>query len=105
MAAGVWIAQCLCPDRHCILAAAGVAEGRAEAAAIERTLRDNVAGLLARRVLNPWCGLCRAPITSWAYELGRTRWRTMAEAKLALEEAERKQRLTAALLGEPAGRA
>lgn len=97
----VWIAQCLCPQRHCIMAAAGEA---ADADAADQTvgteLREQVAALLQSGAVNPWCGLCRSPVESWHYELGRTPFRSLAEAMPALRQEEEKQRLTAAVLGD-----
>jgi hypothetical protein len=99
----VWIAQCLCPQRHCILATAGEAQDqdRREAKAkIEGPLHERVAAELAAGVLNPWCDLCRSPATSWTYELGRTRFRTMAQAKPELEKLEHEMSVARALLGD-----
>jgi hypothetical protein len=36
----VWICQCLCPDRHCILATADEAENEDEASRLIRTRGD-----------------------------------------------------------------
>jgi hypothetical protein len=97
----VWIAQCLCPQRHCIMAAADEAESQTIA---ERTvlaeLRRKVADMLADNVLNPWCGLCRAPHSTWRYEVGRTSFATLPEALPSLLEKEAEQRTTAARLGD-----
>jgi hypothetical protein len=95
----VWIAQCLCPQRHAIIATAGEAEGRAGAERyVVGPLKFRVASLLRAKTLNPWCGICRAQARTWRYELARTAFATMAEAMPALKENEDKQRLTAALL-------
>jgi hypothetical protein len=91
----VWIAQCLCPARHCILASAGVAEDDAGAEFfVTGPLRQAVDDALRSGVLNPWCGLCQAGADSWRYEAGRTRFRTMDEAMPTLWE-EAKQALAA----------
>lgn len=77
----VWICQCLCPDRHAMLAIAGEADSEAEAqAAIRTTLRRNVIELLRIGALNPWCAICGAHRATWRYELARTRYATMEEA-------------------------
>jgi hypothetical protein len=96
----VWIAQCLCPVRHAVFATAGEADSRAEAEEkVEAGLRNNVAALLQSGEVNRWCGLCHAPAASWHYELARTRFRSMAEARPKLKETELQNRLAAALWG------
>jgi hypothetical protein len=102
----VWIAQCLCPDRHCIVASAGVAES-AEAAerALVGMLRAAIAGALRIEAINPWCGICNAASETWHYEVKRTPFRTMAEATPALQDMERRQRQTRDVFGDmPRGR-
>jgi hypothetical protein len=76
---GIWLAQCLCPDRHAILAAAGEAVDEQDATRLIFTVQTAVKDML-RSELNPWCGLCHAPAESWRYEVGRTRFRTMEAA-------------------------
>jgi hypothetical protein len=88
----VWIAQCLCPQRHAILAASSEAEDRQ--AAEERCLkplREQVTRMIGSGTINPWCGLCRAPLESWRYEVGRTRFASMQEAEPAMRQSEREQ--------------
>jgi hypothetical protein len=98
----VWIAQCLCPQRHCILSAAGEADSEADAVQnVEAPLREQIADALQSTVLNPWCGLCRAPSDEWFYDLGRTGWRTLDEAIPAMKEFERQQTATAAAWRKP----
>ena len=78
----VWICQCLCPARHAI--AAGFEEAPDVVAALERVerpLRAEVMRMVAEQMLNPWCGLCRAPSTSWIFETLPTRYATMQEAR------------------------
>lgn len=66
----VWIAQCLCPQRHCICAIAGEAVDVSDAQrAILAQLQEQVADLIAKRLFNPWCGLCHAPASEWKYEV------------------------------------
>ena len=94
----VWITQCLCPDRHCIVANAGEAGDANEADwLIGRPLRATVTDMLTRNVLNPWCGLCHAPKDSWRYETRRTRFATMAEAMPVLRQAEAEMAVTNAV--------
>lgn len=96
----VWIAQCLCgPNRHAIAALAGEAEDDVDAAAfLLPKLRAGVAELLQSSI-NPWCGICGAEQASWRYEVGRTGFRTLAEAAPHLAAAEAANRAVAALFG------
>lgn len=87
----VWLAQCLCPERHAILAAAREAEGRLHAVAIVSSLRETIETMIAAGEINPWCGLCYARSDTWHYELGRTRFTTMQEAEPEMRKAERNQ--------------
>ena len=96
----VWIAQCLCGGgRHAILAAAGEADGPRAAKVVLELLRDQVADLLAGRLLNPWCALCNSPAGEWRYEVRPTRFATMEEAEPELRKSEGDQIITNALLG------
>lgn len=97
--ARVFLAQCLCgPGRHAILAAASD-DPDAESELID-TLRGQVAELVAARLLNRWCALCKSPESAWTYEVGRTRWTTLAEAEPELRKSEADQIMTNALLGD-----
>lgn len=97
----VWIAQCLCPNRHTIVAAAGDASGVTDAqTAVLEPLREQVTKLLIANVLNPWCGLCHAPASAWTYEVRRTAFATMDEAEPALRQLQAEQIVTAALWGD-----
>lgn len=97
----VWIAQCLCPQRHAILAAADEADDREAAETIVLSpLRAGLAALMAAGTVNPWCGLCKAASETWSYELDRTRFATMAQAIPELRRCEAGQALTRAIFGE-----
>jgi hypothetical protein len=96
----VWMAQCLCPQRHAIGAVGGEFASQAEAAAkLLPALRDSIAGLLAEGS-NPWCGLCGAAQAEWKHELARTRFRTMQEALPEMRRLEAEQMAVAALFGD-----
>jgi hypothetical protein len=87
----VWIAQCLCgPNRHTIIALTDEFDDPAGAEALTRQLRASTAKIVRGGVLNPWCGICGSLEDAWRYELGRTRFRTLQEARpeLARTEAE-----------------
>jgi hypothetical protein len=97
----VWIAQCLCPQRHAILAAAAVAEDEADAQeTIVKPLRTQITDLVRIGALNPWCGLCHAPIDDWRYEVGRTPFRSMEEGTSSLRQSEREQAATRQAFGD-----
>lgn len=85
----VWLCQCLCPDRHCIMATAGEAYTEADAVSLVRApLRRKVGELLGGALLNPWCALCGANRATWRYELRRTKFATMENAMPELLVAE-----------------
>jgi hypothetical protein len=88
---GVWIVQCLCPRRHCIMAVA-YEPGSMDHAAAEGALREAVARAIAGGLLNPWCALCGS--RDFGYSAGRTPYRTIAEARAPLAELERRQEAT-----------
>lgn len=97
----VWIAQCLCPDRHCIIAVAGEADDEARARnVVLRGLRLSVREALRQQTIHPWCSLCGATKSSWRYEVGQTSFKSMDEAVPHLGAAEREQAVTNALFGD-----
>jgi hypothetical protein len=87
----VFIVQCLCPARHCIMATALEAESAEQCTDAGKLLLETLDGAIARKLLNGWCELCRAPREKWHLETGRTPWGTMAEAKPHLEASQREQ--------------
>jgi hypothetical protein len=102
----VWIAQCLCPRRHAIIAAAGEAEDEATAAElVAKPLREQLDELLAEGIFNPWCGICRAPSETWRHELRRSRFASMEEAAPELWRLQLEQAVARAVLGGAEGRA
>jgi hypothetical protein len=88
----VLLAQVLCPSRHCIVA---VAAGEISDAEMTARLKHAVAVGLRVGAMNPWCGLCGAPVDSWVYEVARTPFTSMEEAAPALKAEEAKQLETA----------
>jgi hypothetical protein len=97
----IWIAQALCsPARHCILAAAGMADGKADAdSAIAAPLQATISQLLKDGEINPWCGICGSPFEQWFVEVGRTRFRSAEEAKPSLAELQERNRAGRDALG------
>lgn len=96
----VWLAQCLCPQRHSILAAADEAEDEAEAEdKLMEILRVQIKRMIGSGTIDPKCGLCGAPAESWGYELGRTRFTSMPEAEPELRQSEREQAVIRRLFG------
>ena len=87
----VRIVQCLCPDRHCMTAMAYQTEDGAPKPEIAQKLKAAVADLLERKVVHPWCALCRAPASSFFYEDKPTIFRTMEEAMPSLLEGQKRQ--------------
>ena len=81
----VWVCQCLCPSRHCIMAAAAEAETEADAETLTRApLRREIVQLLKSGAMNPWCALCNANRSTWRYEVRRTTFATMDDAASSL---------------------
>lgn|SRR5262245_9786990 len=93
----VRLCQCLCPQRHCIVAVAyTLAEMSDEQAIGDLTERLN--RLLDSKAMNPWCGLCQAPRNKWHYEVGITRFASMEEAAPVLKASQSAQLATAEFL-------
>ena len=90
----VYLVQCLCPSRHCIMASPTVLPAQAaesEQETAKEPLRTLLTEAINGRLINPWCELCKAPAKDWRYEIGRTKWETLEEAMPHLREEERKQ--------------
>lgn len=97
----VYLAQCLCPLRHAMMASSGEAIDRDDAEAeVLQPLRRAIAVLLQTKVMNPWCAICNAAPHSWTYELRRTRWRTMAQAEPHLRTLEQQNLAINAVYGD-----
>ena len=101
----VWMSQCLCPQRHAILAGAGMAdEADMAIEAVEKPLRESVEHMLRISEINPWCGLCHARADTWHYETEPTKYRTMWEATEPLRRAEAANIAAGLTIGELARR-
>lgn len=96
----VRLVQLLCgPKRHAIMAMAyqdGITRTGEQTGNVLLTpetatdvLRGMIAGLLRRRAMNPWCGVCGAVADkTWVYEDGLTKFVTIEEATPALRQTE-----------------
>lgn len=93
----IHIIQCLCPQRHCVLA---VAYDDAKTTGKEALELFQSAVLMAVEGagLNPWCGLCQSQ--DWFYEDGVTRFTTLEEAKPFLKQCEADQLASRAIIDE-----
>lgn len=101
MSQRVWIAQCLCPGRHCIMASAGEADGRRAAEVdILAPVKTAIAYALAHELVNPWCAMCNAKADTWQFELGRTSFVTLEAARPVLEWLQAEQLISNAMFGD-----
>jgi hypothetical protein len=82
----VYIAQLLCPQRHLILVLADEFDTAEAAERLRKPLKQIYEWLVAQKQINPVCALCQS--NDFHIEIGRTRFRTVAEAKPELMEAE-----------------
>lgn len=86
----VRITQCLCPQRHAIMAFAYQTDGGEhdiDAEAAKAALRYAVDEAVQAKVINPWCGLCGS--RDWHYEDNPSKFGSMDEARPELERLER----------------
>lgn len=93
----VWLAQCLCPQRHCIMGGYDEATSKIDAKFIIAKLRWTVEERIRTGEIDPWCGICGAKVNTWHYEIGCTRWRTKAEAKPHIDQVESNNLFTKAM--------
>lgn len=101
----VHLVQCLCPQRHAIMALAWLPGEQVHGAGdiVFRSSEEACAGLRALieyfikdHQIDPWCGICKS--REFRYEDGVTKFRTMAKANKALHEQQTNQMLTRALI-------
>jgi hypothetical protein len=92
----VRIVQCLCPQRHCMMAVSYESpNGEADPSKTEM-LRNAIDELVQLHVVNPWCGICGS--CGLNYEDRETRFGTTAEAEPELKAMEEAQERTALFL-------
>ena len=91
----VWLLQCLCPARHCLLGVAyeDTLLGTPEAAAA--AIRG-VESVFNEGTLDRWCGICGS--REIHYETGRMPYQTLKEAMGPLREAEAANLATRAMI-------
>ena len=87
----IWIAQWLCPSRHCAIA---VAWDDQETTA--KNAEQQGEGAFTQGILNRWCGICGG---SLYVEHGRTAFKTMEEALPHLKAIEKTNIGTLRLIG------
>ena len=94
------IVQCLCgAKRHCILGITyepGITAAQADFGSCDDItlteanaagyLRSVMEGVIARKLLDPWCGICGS--REFVYEDARTRFKTMDEAQPEIQRLE-----------------
>jgi len=83
MKAAVYIAQVLCPDRHCILAAAMECETQEEIDQFKAEFEKQFSGLIAGKHIDPWCGICQS--RHLRAEMKKTKFATLEEANPHIE--------------------
>lgn len=89
----VRIVQLLCPERHCVMAMAYLSKDGTAVAAKSEAVNKTFDLAVQRKMLNPWCDLCRSRILHT--EDGATRFSSLEEAAPFLEASERAQRVAA----------
>lgn len=104
----IHIVQCLCPSRHCIMAALYDPNDETRGVMYDPQDETRAGGIpavraaidlaIAAKTIDPWCGICKAKSDTWRYEDSPTLWRTMAEALPAAKALEAANRATAAFL-------
>jgi len=90
----VYIAQVLCPNRHCIIGVAKEYETEEEAQELLAEAHNRHQTMLRTRMINDYCGICLSKTV--VIELGLLKAKTMEEAEPVLKELERRQAATAA---------
>jgi hypothetical protein len=89
----LWLAQLLCPQRHCILGLAYDSEKQAPA-----DIEAYLTTALKNAGLNPWCGICGS--RELRVEHGKLKTNDWDEATAGLRELEQQNLATRAILGD-----
>lgn len=93
----VKLCQCLCPERHCIMACAAEIKGEITEAQLQKTLSEAIDALIRDKKINSHCGLCGAEKETFTFEVKDTPWESQEEAQPFLAAAELAQLHTAAM--------
>lgn len=89
----VYIAQLLCPRRHCVVASVGEFQSIQDAQTLGESLRTTFDSAVTAGIFDPWCGICKS--RELRVEVAPTVYDTMAAAKPAIEMLERENAETA----------
>lgn len=93
----VYVVQCLCPERHCVLAVAMEGATEQEEAILTASTKE-IEGAFSSGMFRRECGICHAK--ELRFELMRTPFKTMEEARPALMETQLEQLATRATIDE-----
>lgn len=96
----IYITQLLCPQRHCVIAAAWD-DSASNANEVEAQLMREFHDMVNAAKCNPYCGLCRSEVLHCESRV--TSWSTMAEALPHLRKSEIEQMIVAAAATLKAG--
>jgi hypothetical protein len=75
--ARIHITQCLCSNRHAIIAFAWEEPDQTPESAIDK-IKEVISHAVEQKILNPWCAICDS--YDFIYEDGITRFMSMEEA-------------------------
>jgi hypothetical protein len=81
----IYIIQCLCPQRHAIMAVSYDPEELPHDVAMA-TFQSSIEEWVRKEVIDPWCGICHS--REWHYEPAKTKYKTMEEAAVELSKIE-----------------
>lgn len=81
----IYIIQCLCPQRHAIMAVAYDPEELPHDVAMA-TFQQQIEEWVSKQVIDPWCGICHS--REWRYERAKSKYKTMDEAGAELSKME-----------------
>lgn len=86
----VYIAELLCPNRHCLMAMAGEFEGE-NYTRLEARLQKAMLRAIETNMIKPVCAVCDAPHEVWSIETKITKYGSLADAEPEMRREEREQ--------------
>jgi hypothetical protein len=92
MIPGIYIAQLLCPSRHCMIAAANRCDTQDEVDRLAATTEEQFRQMVESQNVKPYCAICGSQTIH--VEAQRTRFATMDEALPHLNRLAEEQRQT-----------